>query len=145
VRCQKCQRDRDTRSSSYVALNRCSKDGPFVRPFSWLSRSWRPVKCESSPSKFLSRHYDRYPRLERSAILRSLARTFFGPVSTGDRQECGLGWQVLCQQATDGVSTRAENHFAFQATTGLGACRDCQLYVESGEPITLRSADCDRR
>jgi hypothetical protein len=30
-----------------------------VRPFSWLSRSWRPVKRDSSPSKFLSRHYDR--------------------------------------------------------------------------------------
>jgi hypothetical protein len=57
--------------------------------------SWRPVKRKSSPSKFLPRHYDRYPRLERSAVLGSLALTFSGPVSTGDRQECGLEGQVL--------------------------------------------------
>jgi hypothetical protein len=63
-------------------------------PFSWLSRSWRPVKRESSLSKFLSHHYDRYPRLVRSAALRSLP-AFSCPVSTGDRQECGLEGQVL--------------------------------------------------
>jgi hypothetical protein len=52
-------------------------------------------------------------------------------------------WNGKCYASKDRrVSTRAENHFAFQATTGLGACRDCQLYVDSGEPITLPSADC---
>jgi hypothetical protein len=201
-----------TRGRIACALNSCFKDGPFVRPFSWLSRSWRPVKRESSPSKFLSRHYDRLstsrtirrppqscphsPAQCRRAtaknadwkgkcyqdvsttrmttyLLRGAAamdrafRNFrngdahFGPhpwpapyipnwapifTSTplGNRQGCGLKKQVLCQQATGG-KYKSGNHFALQGTTGLGACRDCQLYVDSGEPITLRNVDCDLR
>lgn len=33
-----------TRGRHRMCAHRCSKDGPFARPFSWLSRSWRPEK-----------------------------------------------------------------------------------------------------
>ena len=43
------------------------------------------------------------------------------------------------------VSAREETTFGFRGRQDSGACRDCQLLVDTGEPITLRSVDCDLR
>ena len=85
-----------------------------------------------------------YPRLERSAVLRSLARN--SPAQCRRATAKNADWKGKCYASKPQAGKyKSGNHFAFQGTTGLGACRDCQLYVDSGEPITLRSVDCDLR
>jgi hypothetical protein len=60
-----------------------------------------------------------YPRLVRSAVLRSLARISC-PVSTGDGQECEK--QVLCQQGQRRLSVREETTSG-RERQGPRACR----------------------
>ena len=85
-----------------------------------------------------------YPRLVRSAVLPSLSRILL-PVSTGDRQGCGLEKASAMPAGHRRVSAREETTFGFRGRQDSGACRDCQLLVDTGEPITLRSVDCDLR
>jgi hypothetical protein len=70
---------------------------------------------------------------------------FSCPVSTGDRQGCGLEKASAMPAGHRRVSAREETTFDFRGRQDSCACRDCQLYVDSGKPITLPSVDCNLR
>ena len=86
-----------------------------------------------------------YPRLVRSAVLRSLARILLPSVDgRPPRMRTGKS-KCYASKRQAGKYTERKPLLCFRGRQDSWACRDCQLYVDSGEPITLRRVDCDLR